>query len=126
MAASTTYHEPLETLPDTTRDMHRALTSLQEELEAVDWYQQRADATGDGELREILLHNMREEMEHAAMILEWVRRRSGEFDGHLRTYLFTTTPVTEVETLAEEGASPESAPAEAPRPRFTVGVMKGE
>jgi len=126
MAASTTYHEPLEALPDATRDMHRALTSLQEELEAVDWYRQRADATGDGELREILLHNMREEMEHAAMILEWVRRRSEEFDGHLRTYLFTTAPVTEVETLAEEGAPAESAPAEAPRPRFTVGVMKGE
>ena len=72
--SSETYHEPLEKLSPATQDMHRALVSLQEELEAVDWYQQRADACGDAELKAILLHNMREEIEHASMVIEWLRR----------------------------------------------------
>ena len=78
------YHEPLDSLSKSTRDLHRALVSLQEELEAIDWYKQRADACQDGSLREILLHNMREEMEHAAMVLEWIRRNSPDFDKHLK------------------------------------------
>lgn len=95
--ASNSYHEPLEQLSSKTRDMHRALVSLQEELEAVDWYRQRADACSDDELRAILLHNMNEEIEHAAMVLEWLRRNDDGFNGELNTYLNTTGPITEVE-----------------------------
>lgn len=98
-------HEPRDELSDATRDMHRALVSLQEELEAADWYRQRADACRDPQLKAILLHNMREEMEHAAMVLEWIRRNDKDFDGHLRDYLFTQAPITEVEqaTKSEPG-----------------------
>jgi ferritin-like protein len=83
------YHEPIEELSDETRDMHRAITSLMEELEAVDWYNQRVDACKDDELKAILEHNRDEEKEHAAMVLEWIRRRDPKFDGELRGYLFT-------------------------------------
>jgi uncharacterized protein len=84
------YHEPISELSDETRDMHRAIISLMEELEAVDWYNQRADACKDEELRSILKHNRDEEKEHAAMVLEWIRRRDPTFDKELRDYLFTT------------------------------------
>ena len=83
------YHEPFAELSDATRDMHRAIISLMEELEAVDWYNQRVDACKDSELRAILEHNRDEEKEHAAMLLEWIRRRDPTFDGELRDYLFT-------------------------------------
>ncbi len=79
------------------RQVHRALASLQEELEAVDYYHQRADQSEDESLKAILLHNRDEEMEHAAMLLEWLRRDMPEFDAALKTFLFTTRPVTEVE-----------------------------
>ena len=82
------YHEPIEELSDETRDMHRAITSLMEELEAVDWYQQRMDATKDPELKRILEHNRDEEKEHAAMVLEWIRRRDPVMDEELRETLF--------------------------------------
>ncbi|MEJ2383627.1 MAG: hypothetical protein P8Y54_04430 [Xanthomonadales bacterium] len=83
------YHEPIEELSDETRDMHRAIISLMEELEAVDWYNQRIDVCKDSELRAILVHNRDEEKEHAAMVLEWIRRRDSKFDDELRDYLFT-------------------------------------
>jgi ferritin-like protein len=83
------YHEPIDELSDETRDMHRAIVSLMEELEAVDWYQQRVDACKDAELRAILAHNRDEEKEHAAMVLEWIRRRDPKFDDEMRDYLFT-------------------------------------
>lgn len=83
------YHEPIEELSDETRDMHRAIISLMEELEAVDWYNQRVDACKDPELAAILEHNRDEEKEHAAMVLEWIRRRDPSFDKELRDYLFT-------------------------------------
>lgn len=91
------YHERHEDLTEQTRDLHRALSSLMEELEAVDWYQQRVDATGDPALKEILAHNRDEEIEHAAMVLEWLRRNHPVFDEQLRTYLFTTGPVVDIE-----------------------------
>jgi ferritin-like protein len=84
------YHEPVNELSDETRDMHRAITSLMEELEAVDWYNQRVDACKDPELRKILEHNRDEEKEHAAMVLEWIRRRDKVMDKELKDYLFTT------------------------------------
>ena len=83
------YHEPVEALSAETRDMHRAIVSLMEELEAVDWYNQRMDACKDPELRAILKHNRDEEKEHAAMVMEWIRRRDPKFDNELRDYLFT-------------------------------------
>ena len=83
------YHEPIEELSDETRDMHRAIVSLMEELEAVDWYNQRVDACTDEELKTILAHNRDEEKEHAAMVLEWIRRRDPSFDKELKDYLFT-------------------------------------
>jgi ferritin-like protein len=83
------YHEPINELTDKTRDMHRAITSLMEELEAVDWYNQRVDACKDPELQAILAHNRDEEKEHAAMVLEWIRRQDPAFDHELKDYLFT-------------------------------------
>ena len=77
---SSQYIEGSEKLSSKARDMHRALASLQEELEAVDWYQQRADQCGDEDLKHILIHNMEEEVEHAAMTLEWLRRNYAVFD----------------------------------------------
>jgi len=83
------YHEPIAELSDETRDMHRAITSLMEELEAVDWYNQRVDACKDEDLKRILEHNRDEEKEHAAMVLEWIRRKDATFDRELKDFLFT-------------------------------------
>jgi len=83
------YHEAIEELTDATRDMHRAITSLMEELEAVDWYNQRVDACKNPELKAILAHNRDEEKEHAAMVLEWIRRQDPVFDSQLKEFLFS-------------------------------------
>jgi uncharacterized protein len=91
--SSVGYHEATEDLSDETRDMHRAIVSLMEELEAIDWYNQRADACKDPELRAILAHNRDEEKEHAAMVLEWIRRHDARLSGELKEYLFTDTPI---------------------------------
>jgi ferritin-like protein len=85
---SAMYHEPLELVPQKTRELHRAIVSVIEELQAIDWYAQRADATEDPELRALLVHNGNEEKEHAAMLLEWIRRQDPAFEAHLRRYLF--------------------------------------
>ncbi|MEK6550186.1 MAG: encapsulin-associated ferritin-like protein [Pseudomonadota bacterium] len=90
------YHET--SLREETRDMHRAIVSLMEELEAVDWYNQRVDACRDEDLRAILIHNRDEEKEHAAMMLEWIRRRDPVFDKELRDYLFTSKPIAKIES----------------------------
>jgi ferritin-like protein len=115
--------------------MHRALASLQEELEAVDWYQQRIDATGDPELREILRHNRDEEKEHAAMVLEWIRRRDASFDAKLREYLFTEGSITGRETGSArepgternggDGSARARGGAAPPRAITTVGSLRG-
>ncbi|MFP4244698.1 MAG: encapsulin-associated ferritin-like protein [Ectothiorhodospira sp.] len=94
------YHEPVEDLTAHARDMHRAIVSLMEELEAVDGYQQRVDACTDSEQAAILAHNRDEEKEHAAMLLEWIRRRDPVFDRHLRDYLFTDRPIADLEKHA--------------------------
>ena len=83
------YHEPINELTDETRDMHRAITSLMEELEAIDWYNQRVGACKDEDLKAILAHNRDEEKEHAAMVLEWIRRKDPIMDNELKDYLFT-------------------------------------
>ena len=91
--ASVGYHEPIEELSAEVRDMHRAIVSLMEELEAADWYNQRVHTCNDAELKAILEHNRDEEKEHAAMVLEWLRRRDPEFSRHLKAYLFTSGPI---------------------------------
>jgi len=95
------FHEAVESLRPQTLDAHRAIESIMEEFEAVDWYAQRVDATGDPELAGILAHNRDEEKEHAAMTLEWLRRHDPKLDEHLRTYLFTTGSVLQIEKAAE-------------------------
>ena len=91
------YHEPIGELSDEVRDFHRAVVSLMEELEAVDWYNQRVAACKDRELAAILAHNRDAEMEHASMVLEWIRRHNPRFDHELKDYLFTKGPITERE-----------------------------
>jgi ferritin-like protein len=92
--SSVGYHEPVGEMSDETRDMHRAIVSLMEELEAVDWYNQRADACKDPQLKGILEHNRDEEKEHAAMVLEWIRRKDPAFSKELKEFLFTDRPLT--------------------------------
>ena len=92
--SSVGYHEPIELLSNETRDMHRAIVSLMEELEAVDWYNQRCDACSDATLKAILAHNRDEEKEHASMLLEWIRRRDPTFSRELKEYVFTDKPLT--------------------------------
>ena len=87
--AGTGYQETANALSEETRDMHRAIVSLMEEIEAVDVYNQRADICADAELKEILLHNGNEEKEHAAMLLEWIRRQDPDFDKQLKRFLFS-------------------------------------
>jgi len=101
-ASSGSFHESTEVLKPETMDRHRAIVSLMEELEAVDWYDQRVDAVTDDELRAILAHNRDEEKEHAAMVLEWLRRHDPHLDQQLRTYLFAAKPVLEIETALEQ------------------------
>lgn len=90
-------HAPHDRLSRATLTMHQAIRSLMEELEAIDWYRQRADDCTDAPLRAILLHNMREEIEHACMVLEWLRRNNADFAGQLETHLFSAGDITEVE-----------------------------
>ena len=107
--ASEGLHESEAKLKPATIDHHRAITSVMEELEAVDWYDQRVDAASDDELRGILAHNRDEEKEHAMMVLEWLRRRDGVLDAHMHTYLFTEEPVTEIEAEVEAADGTDAA-----------------
>jgi len=118
------YHEPLNELSTETRHMHQALVSLQEELEAADWYRQRADACADPELKAILLHNMREEIEHACMILEWLRRRNSDFAEQLQTYLYTEASIVSIEEDATDATSDKAGASDDPTRRFTIGDLK--
>jgi ferritin-like protein len=111
--SSSSLHESEAVLKPETIDRHRAVVSIMEELEAVDWYDQRIDAAGDSELKKILAHNRDEEKEHAAMMLEWLRRHDPKLDEHLRTYLFTNKSVLEIEDAAEDHGDPHAALATA-------------
>ena len=107
--SSESLHESAEALGAEVIDTHRAIVSLMEELEAVDWYNQRAKATSNPELRAILEHNRDEEKEHAAMALEWLRRTDPKFAQHLKTFLFTEGPVTEIEAEMVHGLGGDEA-----------------
>jgi ferritin-like protein len=100
--SSESLHENPEALGAEVIDTHRAIVSLMEELEAVDWYNQRAKATANPDLRAILEHNRDEEKEHAAMALEWLRRSDPTFSQHLKTFLFTQGPITGIEATMDE------------------------
>ncbi len=102
-ASSADLHESAEVLGPEVIDRHRAIVSIMEELEAVDWYDQRVHSSDDEELAAILAHNRDEEKEHAAMVLEWLRRRDPELDGHLRNYLFIDKSPLERESELEHG-----------------------
>ncbi|GFE78242.1 ferritin [Steroidobacter agaridevorans] len=123
--ASESLHESAKALRPETIDRHRAVSSLMEELEAVDWYDQRIDAATDEELRRILAHNRDEEKEHAAMVLEWLRRKDPKLDEHLRTYLFTEKSVLEIEDEAEHGGGGGSE-AGAADGCLGIGSLRGE
>ncbi len=96
--SSVGYHEPTDELSLETRDMHRAIVSLMEELEAIDWYNQRAETCKDPELKAILEHNRDEEKEHAAMVLEWIQRKDARFSKEMKQYLFTDKPIASSES----------------------------
>ena len=122
--SSESYHEPIELLSETTKNMHRAIVSLREELEAVDWYQQRAEACSDPELKAILLHNKDEEIEHAMMALEWLRRSDAVFAQNIDTYLKSKGPITEVEEREQAGESSATA-ARAAGGSLGIGSLRG-
>jgi ferritin-like protein len=132
------WHAPYELLRPETRDMSRAIHSLMEELEAMDWYSQRIDVTDDEALKRILAHHADEEKEHAVMLIEWIRRRDPSWDEYLRTYLITTGDIIGIEEehtepgTAEALSTPSARPAqtqsgpvsaEAAR-NFTVGSLR--
>lgn len=112
-------HAPRDRISTATFARHQAVISLMEELDAVDWYRQRSDDCDDGPLKEILLHNMREEIEHACMLIEWLRRNDADWDRNLRTYLYSDVSIVEAEHAAENGPA-------APRPtrQFTIGPIQ--
>jgi ferritin-like protein len=109
--SSASLHE--DKLKPETVDRHRAIVSIMEELEAVDWYDQRVEAASDPELAAILAHNRDEEKEHAAMTLEWLRRRDAVLDEQLRNYLFTDKPILEVEEALEQEDATDGGRSEA-------------
>jgi uncharacterized protein len=127
--SSENLHAPRERLSAETLNLHFAIVSLMEELDAIDWYRQRADDTEDATLKELLLHNMREEMEHASMLLEWIRRRDRDFEHFLKIYLFSEGSILQEERAATAG---ETAQGESGRSRsaaergFTIGSLRAE
>jgi hypothetical protein len=119
--SSESYHEPIELLSDEIKNQHRAIVSLKEELEAIDWYGQRAEACSDRELQAVLTHNKNEEVEHAMMTLEWLRRTSPVFSSNIDTYLKSSGPITEVEKQTTSG-TPGLAGASS---SLGIGSLKG-
>jgi ferritin-like protein len=116
------YHEPPDSLSPEVRDQTRALTSLKEEIEAVDWYTQRAACCQDDELRAILIHNRDEEIEHACMTIEWLRRRVPAWNRQLETYLFTKTPIVGSERAARAAPDAQQAPSPARASDGSLGI----
>ncbi len=124
--SSESYHEPIELLSEDTKNTHRAIVSLKEELEAIDWYQQRAEACSDDELRAVLIHNKNEEVEHAMMTLEWLRRKVPIFNEHIGTYVNSEGPILEVEKAAAHGGDSASSGSSTPSPSLGIGSLRGK
>jgi uncharacterized protein len=126
--SSENLHAPRERLSQHTLNLHFAIVSLMEELDAIDWYRQRADDAAEETLKQLLLHNMREEMEHASMLLEWIRRNDGDFGNFLKTYLFTEGSILQQEKAATAEGVGEAGPGadrRGPEPGFTIGSLRG-
>ncbi len=104
-------HEDAAILGPEIRDRHRAISTVMEELEAIDWYDQRIKASANEQLRAVLSHNRDEEKEHASMILEWIRRHDPGFDKYMRRFLFTSDPIREIADAAEGDAGAPAAKA---------------
>lgn len=118
------YHEPYESLAPPDRDLHRALLSLKEEIEAVDWYHQRVVTCTDQDLGQVLAHNRDEEIEHACMTLEWVRRTSPAWDLALRKFVFTEGSITQKERPSPSAPlAASSGRAEPPRGDLAIGRL---
>ena len=127
--SSENLHAPRERLSQTTLNLHFAVVSLMEELDAIDWYRQRADDTEEDTLKELLLHNMREEMEHAAMLLEWIRRHDGDFERFLKIYLFSEGSILQEERAAtggETGMQRSDTGRGGREPGFTIGSLRSD
>jgi ferritin-like protein len=122
--SSEVLHEDANKLGAEVIDQHRAIVSLMEELEAVDWYNQRAKATSNPGLRAILEHNRDEEKEHASMALEWLRRSDPKFAQHLKTFLFTEGPITEIEATMVQGGGEAGAPAASSDGSLGIGSLR--
>jgi|SRR5882724_1805076 len=125
--SSENLHAPRERLSQQTLTLHFAIVSLMEELDAIDWYRQRADYAEDETLKELLLHNMREEMEHASMLLEWIRRRDSDFERLLKTFLFTEGSILQQEEAATAGSVDEGGSGTTPsgaKRGFTIGSLR--
>ena len=124
--ASEGFHEPASLLDEATIDHHRAVTSLCEELEAIDWYDQRVKATSDASLASVLTYNRDDEKEHAAMLLEWLRRRDPALDANLRRYLFTSQPITELgPESSDTGPTSTEASVNGGSGSLGIGSLKG-
>lgn len=124
--SSESYHEPIALLSEETKDLHRAIVSLKEELDAVDWYQQRAEACTDDELRAILIHNKNEEIEHAMMMLEWLRRKDSVVASNVSTYVGSSGPITEVEKQVEAKFGDAKEVVNAEPATLGIGGLKGK
>ena len=122
--SSEVLHEDANKLGPEVIDQHRAIVSLMEELEAVDWYNQRAKATSNPDLRAILEHNRDEEKEHASMVLEWLRRNDPVLAGHFKTYLFTEGSITGIETEAEHGGGSDASAAASDDGSLGIGSLR--
>ncbi len=123
--SSESLHAPRDRLSRETIALHHAIVSVMEELDAIDWYRQRADDAENETLKGLLLHNMREEMEHASMLLEWIRRHNADFDRFLRLYLFTEAPILEIEDESEKGGGKDAGGSRDRNQRgLTVGRLR--
>lgn len=122
--ASTSFHEPVELLKKETLESRRGVSSLLEEMEAVDWYDQRIDAAEDPQLRDILAHNRDEEKEHAMMVLEWLRRRDTALDKQMRTYLFTSGDILDAENNTSDGEDAREATASTADDSLGIGSLR--
>jgi ferritin-like protein len=122
--SSENLHESPDELSDETKNMHRAIVSLMEELEAIDWYQQRAEGCNDDDLKAVLTHNKNEEIEHAMMVLEWIRRHQPHFDDNIKTYINSVGAITGVEAQAVADTASDT-PAGAPSTGLGIGSLKG-
>lgn len=125
MANSVGYHESEDKLRGETQDNHRALTSMMEELEAVDWYDQRVDAATDPALKQILAHNRDEEKEHFVMTLEWLRRRDAKLASELKDRLFTTGSIVAQEQAEKGGDGSAESSSAGSDGSLGIGSLKG-